>query len=841
MTLATLTMAPSLTTLPTATLGMSGGMIGLSALGVLAGVIVAAVLFVMLLIPVFKGIGWVLARIFRFIGAEFSDVFRMIGAILLSVVYGLLIILNIIIMRWSAATHFGRALTGEVKAAGLCVYRMVVGHPARLFGLGGLTEGLEHRLPEVVRAAPASDGPSPRTGQFEGYRIVGSLAGGGSGAKLYIASPDSVKMAAFGRQGLRDVSQVVIKSFSLAEGSSLPQIVRESRSLDAAKRMGLILDHELSQHRFYYVMRYVPGDSLSVVTRRLHAASPAEGLAEPQLRLAVGYACDLVRTLSDYHKGGLWHKDVKPDNIIVDGGPNPHAHLVDFGLVSSLRSAMTLTTHGTEYFRDPELVRQALKGAKVHEIDGARFDVYGAGAVLYSIVEDSFPAHGVLSQVTKRCPETVKWIIRRAMTDYDKRYATAEQMLADLNVVARAADPYAVRPVDLPSMSGAEHEEAAVAAAAFAGSPVLPREPVGMAGMAGAVGMAGAAAAAGLGGAAHAGMGAAGAAAAAGASAFGRGAPKIRMVNWWSGRAAVDGGAATPPGEFGERVERFTEQSVRHARQAVQSVWKGVRAGVGDAREAAAAAERSDWTPPTGPRASARDQIASARERVRAARARAQARTRARWGSTMKPRSAGIGGVAVAVVVCLGMTGMVMNRSMRPRHPRVVAAAPTPEQMMTVWVNGKETNINSRTVQVPAGPSRPAHVRVMVINDVRRPWSSEVMQPLVAALKGLQHENIEMLGEAPDAASAATDVDAAAKARLVLDSEQVPVDSVEAPRRFEQYFSDASAEVDAVLWVMAPVTDTGEARMHLFVPPSSIGSTRTKLILAAMAETPDER
>ena len=58
----------------------------------------------------------------------------------------------------------------------------------------------------------------------------------------------------------------------------------------------------------------------------------------------LGYAIDLVRTLDRYHGEGLWHKDVKPDNIIIHDGA---AHLVDFGLVSSLRSAMTLTTHGT--------------------------------------------------------------------------------------------------------------------------------------------------------------------------------------------------------------------------------------------------------------------------------------------------------------------------------------------------------------------------------------------------------------------------------------------------------------------------------------------------------------
>ena len=33
---------------------------------------------------------------------------------------------------------------------------------------------------------------------------------------------------------------------------------------------------------------------------------------------------------------------------------------------------MTLTTHGTEYFRDPEMVRLALRGVKVHQVDGSR-------------------------------------------------------------------------------------------------------------------------------------------------------------------------------------------------------------------------------------------------------------------------------------------------------------------------------------------------------------------------------------------------------------------------------------------------------------------------------------
>ena len=68
---------------------------------------------------------------------------------------------------------------------------------------------------------------------------------------------EAEKLASLARSGATDVQQVVIKCFSLRDGSSLPQIVRENRALPAAKRLGLILEHELTDERFYYVMKYI--------------------------------------------------------------------------------------------------------------------------------------------------------------------------------------------------------------------------------------------------------------------------------------------------------------------------------------------------------------------------------------------------------------------------------------------------------------------------------------------------------------------------------------------------------------------------------------------------------
>jgi serine/threonine protein kinase len=186
-----------------------------------------------------------------------------------------------------------------------------------------------------------------------------------------------------------------------------------------------------------------------------------------------------VATLRDWHAAGLWHKDVKPENVIVLDG---RATLIDLGLVTPLASQMTLTTHGTEYFRDPELVREALRGARVSEVDAARFDIYGAGAVLHFVLEGTFPAHGVLSGFRKPSPESLRWIARRAMADFQRRYASAEEMLCDLDRAIAGGDPSAVRPADLPSMAQQraddahiEHIEhiAAISAAAEA-APLSP-------------------------------------------------------------------------------------------------------------------------------------------------------------------------------------------------------------------------------------------------------------------------------------------------------------------------------------------------------------------------------
>jgi serine/threonine protein kinase len=402
---------------------------------------------------VLRGVGRCVAHVGRFVAGMLRDSLHLAGALIAVLFHLPALVTHVACGRWSAANHYGRAVEQELLTVGGCVYRLAIGHVAHLLRLTPLTDGVERRLPEVIartpRSAPgvprASSGPPDR---FEGYRVVGSLQAGGSGARLWLAEPDAATRRRLAAGGRPAPERVVIKSFSLADGSTLPQIVRENRALEAARDLGLVLEHRLDGHRFHYVMPYVPGDDLGVVAARLHAQDGRDGLSDASLRRVLDHASDLLATLARFHGQGLWHKDVKPSNIIVSEGS---VHLVDLGLMTPLTSAMTLTTHGTEYFRDPEMVRLALRGVKVHEVDGVKFDVYGAGATLYALVENSFPAHGSLSQTTRRCPEALRWVIRKAMADLSGRYVSARQMLADVRAVREASDPFRVRPAELPS------------------------------------------------------------------------------------------------------------------------------------------------------------------------------------------------------------------------------------------------------------------------------------------------------------------------------------------------------------------------------------------------------
>jgi eukaryotic-like serine/threonine-protein kinase len=231
---------------------------------------------------------------------------------------------------------------------------------------------------------------------------------------------------------------VAIKIMHREISSDAAQLERFRREARAVARLShehvvTVIDAGEDEGHPYIVFEYVEGETLKDRIRRL-GRLPVDQ--------AVAYAIEIGRALMAAHAERLVHRDVKPQNVLID--LEGRAKVTDFGIARSLEAeGLTVTGRvlGTTDYVSPE---QAL-GETVTE----QSDVYSLGICLYEMLVGDVPFRadtqvGVamkhvrdpLPDVRRRRPEVsaaLAAVIERATAKETKnRYATAEEMVADL-------------------------------------------------------------------------------------------------------------------------------------------------------------------------------------------------------------------------------------------------------------------------------------------------------------------------------------------------------------------------------------------------------------------------
>ncbi len=127
----------------------------------------------------------------------------------------------------------------------------------------------------------------------------------------------------------------------------------------------------------YMVQEYVKGDTLSSVL---------ESGGKLDLPRAVSIALQVAEGMSESHDKGILHRDLKPDNIILQrSGHSDFVKLIDFGIArfQSQSSLATASFIGTPRYMSPEQIQ----GKEIDE----RSDIFSLGVILFEMVTGQPP------------------------------------------------------------------------------------------------------------------------------------------------------------------------------------------------------------------------------------------------------------------------------------------------------------------------------------------------------------------------------------------------------------------------------------------------------------------
>jgi len=283
-----------------------------------------------------------------------------------------------------------------------------------------LTKTLETPIEELTTGSTFADR----------YQIIEELGRGGMG-RVYKVMDTKVK------------EKVALKLLKPEIASDKKTIERFSNELKFARKIRhknvcqmFDLNEEKGIH--YITMEYVPGEDLRSMIRMSGQLS---------VGTAVNIAKQICEGLTEAHKIGVVHRDLKPQNIMIDR--DGIARVMDFGIARSMKGKGITGAGvmvGTPEYMSPEQV----EGKEVDE----RSDIYSLGVILYEMTTGKVPFEGDTpftigvkhkseepkdpKELNSHIPEDLSSLILKCMEkEKDNRYQGAGEVRAELELIEK--------------------------------------------------------------------------------------------------------------------------------------------------------------------------------------------------------------------------------------------------------------------------------------------------------------------------------------------------------------------------------------------------------------------
>jgi serine/threonine-protein kinase len=270
------------------------------------------------------------------------------------------------------------------------------------------------------------------------YTVEGEIGRGGMGV-VFAARDQRLK---------RRVAIKVLPPELAYRSEIRTRFIREAQTAARLSHPNIVPIHDVGEADglVYFVMGYVDGESLGSRLKR-RGRLPIE-----EVRRIMKETADAIGLA---HTMGIIHRDIKPDNILLDG-TRRRVMVTDFGIAKALTDVGTGTLTGTGVAIGTPTYMSPEQAAGEGELD-ARSDIYALGIVAFEMITGRVPFRAptvpaiLMKQITEAPPdlmasrpetpeELASTIMRCLEKDPNERWPTADSLRRALE--SRSSGPY---------------------------------------------------------------------------------------------------------------------------------------------------------------------------------------------------------------------------------------------------------------------------------------------------------------------------------------------------------------------------------------------------------------